>query len=325
METRTEPIKTIAELSGVRAHTLYRNYRQVSGFSQWDQLSHASDYMVFSENVGAWLSIDEVSLSSGELYTYITNKAAKGRKGALVASIKGTRSADIVRAMKLIPVEIRLLVEEVTLDMAKNMASAIQEVFPNAKPVTDRFHVQQLAVEVVQHLRVKERWKEMDAESKAIRKARKAGEKYLPEELGNGDTPKQLLARSRYALYKPEIKWTNNQWLRMYVLFDRYPKLKKAYEHAQKLRFIYELEDREKAEKAFIKWIESSHKLRIKGFESCARTLEEYLDSIVNFFDNRSTNASAESFNAKIKGFRAMQRGVRDTEFFLFRLSKLYA
>ncbi|MGX5858538.1 transposase [Dyadobacter jiangsuensis] len=43
------------------------------------------------------------------------------------------------------------------------------------------------------------------------------------------------------------------------------------------------------------------------------------------FFNNRSTNASAESFNAKIKAFRSSSRGVRDVRFFLFRLSKLYA
>ena len=30
---------------------------------------------------------------------------------------------------------------------------------------------------------------------------------------------------------------------------------------------------------------------------------KNYID-ILNFFDNRSTNASAESFNAKIKNFR---------------------
>ncbi|WP_184468094.1 transposase, partial [Pedobacter sp. AK013] len=46
---------------------------------------------------------------------------------------------------------------------------------------------------------------------------------------------------------------------------------------------------------------------------------------ILNFFINRATNASAESFNAKIKAFRATSRGVRDIKFFLFRLSKIYA
>ncbi|MFA9391831.1 MAG: transposase, partial [Prolixibacteraceae bacterium] len=46
---------------------------------------------------------------------------------------------------------------------------------------------------------------------------------------------------------------------------------------------------------------------------------------ILNFFDNRSTNASAESFNAKLKAFRATLRGVVDIEFFLFRVAKIYA
>ncbi|MBD9293827.1 MAG: DDE transposase, partial [Bacteroidales bacterium] len=46
---------------------------------------------------------------------------------------------------------------------------------------------------------------------------------------------------------------------------------------------------------------------------------------ILNFFDNRSTNASAESFNAKIKNFRAQLRGISDVKYFLFRLQKIYA
>jgi len=49
------------------------------------------------------------------------------------------------------------------------------------------------------------------------------------------------------------------------------------------------------------------------------------METILNFFTNRSTNASAESFNAKIKLFRANLRGVADTKFFLFRLEKLFS
>ncbi|WP_143748607.1 transposase, partial [Chryseobacterium indoltheticum] len=48
-------------------------------------------------------------------------------------------------------------------------------------------------------------------------------------------------------------------------------------------------------------------------------------NEILNYFERRSTNASAESFNAKIKNFRLQLRGVRDKTFFLFRLSKLFA
>ena len=46
---------------------------------------------------------------------------------------------------------------------------------------------------------------------------------------------------------------------------------------------------------------------------------------ILNYFDNRSTNASAESFNAKIKAFRAQLKGVRNKELLLFRLTRIYA
>ena len=46
---------------------------------------------------------------------------------------------------------------------------------------------------------------------------------------------------------------------------------------------------------------------------------------MVTYFERRSTNAASESFNAKIKNFRSLFRGVKDRAFFLFRLSKIYA
>ncbi|MBL7836784.1 MAG: transposase, partial [Bacteroidetes bacterium] len=62
-----------------------------------------------------------------------------------------------------------------------------------------------------------------------------------------------------------------------------------------------------------------------KTFNTISRTINLHYKNIINYFDNRSTNASAEAFNAKIKAFRAHHRGVRDVNLFLFRLAKLYA
>ena len=62
-----------------------------------------------------------------------------------------------------------------------------------------------------------------------------------------------------------------------------------------------------------------------KSFRTIARTMSIHYQNILNYFDNRSTNASAESFNAKIKAFRAQFRGVRNVEFFLFRLTNIFA
>ena len=63
----------------------------------------------------------------------------------------------------------------------------------------------------------------------------------------------------------------------------------------------------------------------VKAFNTIAATVYEHHEEILNFFINRSTNASAESFNAKIKAFRASLRGVTDMKFFLFRVATIFA
>ncbi|MEO6977692.1 MAG: transposase, partial [Mucilaginibacter sp.] len=72
-------------------------------------------------------------------------------------------------------------------------------------------------------------------------------------------------------------------------------------------------------------WYNDVQAVGIDAFKTVARSVQTHYESILNFFNNRSTNASAESFNAKVKAFRATSRGVRDTAFFLFRLTKIYA
>lgn len=109
----------------------------MSGFAEWDQKSHAENWLLFEENIGLNLSIDEVSLSKGELYTFVTNKDGKGKRGTMVACIEGTKSEDIQSILEKIPLDKRLFVKEITLDMAKNMEAGVKTVFPNASLVTD--------------------------------------------------------------------------------------------------------------------------------------------------------------------------------------------
>jgi len=281
--------------------------------------------MLFPENIGEYVSIDEVSLSQGELYTFVTNKNGRGKKGTLIASIKGTRAKDISDTLGLIPLGQLKMVKEVTLDMAKNMESGVKKSFPNASFVTDRFHVVKLVLEALQHIRVQFRWKEIDKENIAIANAKKNGDKYVPEIFENGDSPKQLLARSRYVLFKKTSKWTHNQQQRARILFREYPGLEKAYEIVMKFRNIYELEDKNVAKEKFDAWITNIFTNQRKEFYTAANSVKVNLDNILNFFCNRNTNANAESFNSKIKLFRANLRGVTDTTFFLFRLHNLFA
>ena len=281
--------------------------------------------MLYPENLSSQISIDEVSVSQGELYTFVTSKLGRGKKRTIIASIKGTKAKDIINVLSKIPEASRNQVKEVTLDMAKNMESSIKNSFLKADIVTDRFHVVKLVIDALQHIRIKHRWTEIDQENKMLSLAKKEGLQYSQRLLSNGDSFKQLLARSRYILAKNSKTWTKNQEERSVLLFREFPVLKKAYNHVMCFRNIYENQSKEKARQQFEDWIIKSESLGINEFNSSANSIKYHLDNILNFFNNRNTNANAESFNAKTKLFRANQRGVVDTTFFLFRLQNLFA
>jgi len=92
--------------------------------------------------------------------------------------------------------------------MAANMGLIAKKCFPNAIGVTDRFHVQKLALEALHEIRIKYHWQAIDSENEAIEKAKKTKKKFEFKVLANGDTLKQVLARSRYFLYKNKSKWS---------------------------------------------------------------------------------------------------------------------
>ena len=312
------------QVDGKQLQQQYKDH--ISDYKDWGQKDHATDWMVFPHNMGNRLSIDETALSNGELYTIVTNKAAKGRKGTIVAMIKGTQTEQIVEVLDKIPEGLCRKVEEVTLDMAANMIAAVRRCFPYAHLVTDRFHVQKLAHDAVQEIRIKYRWEALEQENKLMAEAKEQKSTYSPEVLSNGDTLKQLLARSRYLLFKHHSKWTESQKNRAELLFPRYPELKKAYDLAVQLGDIFrQCKTKEHAFKKLALWYNKVEDTAIDSFRTVSRSIQTHYISILNFFMNRSTNAAAESFNAKVKAFRATSRGVRDVPFFLFRLANIYA
>ena len=312
------------QMDGRQLQQQYKHH--ISDYKDWDQREHATEWMVFEKNMGTHISIDETALSSDELYTIVTNKSAKGQKGAIIAVIKGTQADKIIDVLQRINKRLRQQVKEVTLDMAAGMHLIVKRCFPYAHRVVDRFHVQQLASEAVQEIRIKHRWQAIDEENEQIAKAKKQGQTYIPQLLPNGDSPKQLLARSRYLLFKNQAHWTYSQKQRAALMFERYPAIKKAYDLSMKLAGIFNhCKCKEEAFKKLALWYNEVEQAGLESFRTVYRSIETHYESILNYFNNRSTNASAESFNAKIKSFRDSARGVRDINFFLFRLQKIYA
>lgn len=312
---------------GVNGKKFARQYKtKISRFKTWTEQSHAEDWLIYPENISEALSIDEVALSGSELYTVLTSKKAKGKKGCLVAIIKETKSDTVIEHLQKIDRKLRLKVKEITLDMAGSMKLIAKRCFPNATQTVDRFHVQKLAGEALQEIRVKHRWEAIDLENQAILTAKKNKETYPIEIFLNGDTLRQLLARSRHLLYKSPTQWTENQKQRAKILFKEYPDIQQAYQLTNQLRTIYNL----KTEKsiAMLKlahWFKNIEESGFKSFHILLKTFTIHYNEILNYFNQRSTNASAESFNAKIKKFRNNFRGVRDKAYFLFRLQNIYA
>lgn len=295
---------------------LSREYRdRLSGY---DPVT-APEELYHPENLGSRLAIDETSLVKGELYTLLTNKDT----GKLVALMEGTKASEITaKLMEHLPVEKRMAVEEVTLDMDTGFEWVTNQCFMNAEKIVDRFHVQKLVMECVQTLRITERQKILGARREA-RKAKTTMPAERPYE--NGDTPRELLARSRYLLFKPASSWTDRQKQRAAILFREHPDIQTAYELSQQLKQLFDKSmPRETAAILLRQWCQACDLSGIPEVEDAATTVLKHEGRILNFWNNRSTNAFAESFNAKIKHFRGMLRGIRDLKFFLFRCERYF-
>ena len=294
--------------------------------------------MLYPENLGSDMSLDETCLSNGDVYTILTNKAAHGGKGTVAAMIRGVATDVVSSVLKKIPLSKRLKVKTVTTDLSSAMMLTVRKTFPGASLINDRFHVQQLISEAVDQLRIRHRWEVLEAENKAImehrarRKAAKTKEEreligqWEPERMDNGETLPQIMARSRHIVLKHESNWNEQQRQRAKILFAKFPDLETAYNLFLKLVEIFNKKSTPAVARLNLaKWYNDVEAFGDNQFNKVLETFENHNTTIINYFEQRLTNASAESFNAKIKAFRTQFRGVGDIKFFMFRLATLYS
>ena len=311
----------------MKPNTLEKQYKNVlSGYEQFREKNKKEieeESFVFAKNFGQDMAIDETGLIDGDLYTIVINKQAKSKKGALAAIIKGTKSSIITGAITdKVPFTKLVKIKEITLDLANSMDWTARQIAPNGLHTYDRFHVQQIVTDAVQAVRVKLRWKAIEEENDAVLKARELKVEFRPKTFSNGDTRKQLLARSKYFLYKPSSRWTKTQKQRSEILFKEYPELLKSYNFSLYFRNCYEYKN---IKYRFEDWIEKVESTSLKEMKVAAQTIKRHLGGILNYFVNGSTNAAIESFHAKLKLFRQRIRGVVDKSFFFFRIIQYFA
>ncbi len=93
------------------------------------------------------LSMDEVSKRKGsrEFVTVVSDI----EQGCLLEVIDSHKQQDIIEVLLQQPLEVRASVTEVSVDMWAGFPKVIEEVFPNAAVVIDRFHVMKLVLETL--------------------------------------------------------------------------------------------------------------------------------------------------------------------------------
>lgn len=226
----------------MNGQTLRKQYKELIGdYWIWNQLGHADEYILYPENFGGDMSLDETCLGNGAVYTILTNKAAHGGKGTLAAVIRGVASDTVSAMLRKVPLKQRLKVKTVTTDLSSAMMLTVRNVFPGASLVNDRFHVWQLVSEVVDQLRIQHRWDVLDAGNKAIREHRRKRKEakskkerdligqWEPGRMENGETMPQIMARSQHVILRHKSKWNGRKRMRARILFTNFPDLEMAY------------------------------------------------------------------------------------------------
>ncbi len=146
-----------------------------------------------------------------------------------------------------------------------------------------------------------------------------------PERMENGETLPQIVSRSKHIILKHWSKWNEQQKTRAAILFDKFPKLLEGYSLSMKLTDIFNKKSGpDEARLNLARWYNEEYEFESIEFTKVLDSFSIHSTTIINYFQERLTNASAESFNAKIKAFRSQLRGVANVKFFMFRRARLY-
>ena len=345
---------SLARFFHIKGSEVERYYKHhLSDFDTWEQKEHATDWVLLAQNLGKHCSLDETNLCD-EVYTIFSNKEGHGKNGTVIAVVKGTKADVVSSTLMQIPQSEREKVTEITMDFSDCMYSIAKQCFPNATIVIDCFHIVQRICESLKEMRLKfKRLAATEAKKEAVtfaknedRKAKRRAQyrkkhpknkkehrgrkrirkqKYKPTLLDNGETKVELLTRSRNMLAQSGDKWGDSKKERAKILFSLYPQMSEAYSLVCKVRAIFRMNiSREEAKKKLHEWYNEVNNCTLREVKAARDAIKRKEEDVLNYFINRSTNASAESLNSKIKGFRAQLHGIADIPFFLYRVCTIF-
>jgi transposase len=225
------------------------------------------------------LSLDEFARRKGQgkFATILTDLD----KSSLLEVIDSHKSEDIITVLKQQPLAMREGVEEVCVDMWGGFPKVIREVFPNAKTVIDRFHVQKLVNKAAHR---PGGFLQVVCDKTALNKIRLA--------------LKLKGLKNRCLLMNNQINLTAEDREELELILISSPSLKIAHELKEELIAIYNSDITPSGGmRRMKKWLISARVM----LPSAADTLNSHLEEICNYFINRTTSGVTEGLNTRIK------------------------
>ena len=128
--------------------------KKLNDYRNWSEFSHADKWLIFSDNIGESICIDETPPSNGELYTLVTNRESRGKKDTIIAIVQGVAADKVIEALMRIDESKRNIVRKITMDMSNSMRFIAKRSFPKTIRTIDRFHIQKLACDALQEIRI---------------------------------------------------------------------------------------------------------------------------------------------------------------------------
>jgi transposase len=157
---------------------------------------------------------------------------------------------------------------------------------------------------------------------------RKQAFRYKDKFTKTGESHLELLARSRYLLFKFPSEWTESQRERSKVLFDLFPEIKYAYYLTLDFRRWYSKFNigmpLERMQERLKSWYKDVKQFRVGEILNVKSTIERNESIIVRYFEEGATNAKAENLSSRIQKFYNINNGARDIDYFFFRIKKFF-
>ena len=242
-----------------------------------------------------YVGIDEFSIRKGHEYMTQFTDLETGR---IIFAVEG-------KDMKAVAPFLRKLAKKainlkaVAIDMSKAYITAVKKLLPHVDYVFDRFHVVALLNASIDNIRREQQEKCNKLGLKAIKGLRFL----LLMNYEDIDSARSGSLNALLTVNKP---------------------IATAHAMKEQIRLFWSKNNRQEGAQFLIWWIKDAVRSGIKQLAKTGKTLLQYHEGLLNYFDHKISNGKTEGINNKIKTLKRQAYGYRDIEYFKLRLYHLH-